>query len=321
MKQGILLVNLGTPDSASVKDVKRYLREFLMDPLVMDFPFLKRYILVNWIIVPSRAPKSAATYEKVWTDEGSPLMFHTQNVGAKLQAYLGQEYVVEIAMRYQNPSIKVGLENLKSKNVEHLKVLPLFPQYAEATNRSVEEKVKVELNNLDYHPELEVVGDFHDNEHFINCFSELGKGYEPQNFDYIIFSFHGLPRRHIKKAVSKGLPDYEKQSYTTAKLIAEKLNLQESDYTICFQSRLGKDPWLEPYTSDVVKKLAKNGKKRVLVFSPAFVCGCLETTYEVEIEYNDEFKSMGGEEFVLVQGLNDNDIWIEALKEIICNNN
>ena len=320
-KTGVLLVNLGTPDSPSVKDVRKYLKEFLMDPLVIDLPYWKRYPIVNWLIIPARVKNSAFTYQQVWTKKGSPLLVYSDKMKIKLSASLGNRFVVELAMRYQKPSINSAINNLKKSNLKDLIIIPLFPQYAEATTRSVLEYCINSLKKAGLSIEINHIPYFHANEDFINSFVNIGKSYTPDQYDHIIFSFHGLPQRHIPKAVSQGLPDYQKQCYETAHLIAKGLALGKDSYTICFQSRLGKEPWLEPYTTDVIKNLAADNKKNLLVFSPSFVCDCLETIYEIKIEYAEAFRKLGGEKLDLVESLNENDIWIETLKKLICNTN
>ncbi len=330
-KKGILLVNLGTPDSPETKDVRTYLSEFLNDPRVIDYPALLRILLVNGIIVPFRAPKSAATYKKIWTKEGSPLMVWGKKVHALLQKKLGEEYVVEFAMRYRTPSIEQAIENLKKADVDSIKVIPLFPHYASATTGSVHQKIMEIVSKWQIVPEISFVNSFYDDDKMIAAFAEIGNKYVPANYDHILFSFHGLPARQLMKADPTGchcqktenccesiVPAnrfcYGAQSYATAQLIAKALNIPKEKYTICFQSRLGKEVWMQPYTSQVVKDLAEQGKKNVLVFCPAFVCDCLETVYEVSEEYQELFEEHGGHKLQLVDGLNDHPLWIESLE-------
>lgn len=329
-KKGVLIVNLGTPDSPSVKDVRRYLDEFLSDPRVIDVNPALRYFLVKGIIVPFRGPKSAALYRKIWTEEGSPLMVYGLRVQKLLAERLGEGYHVALAMRYQNPSIESALEELRAQFVSSIKVIPLFPQYASATNGSVIQKVMELVSNWQAIPELEFVSSFHDDQEMIQAFAEIGRTYNPASYDHVLFSFHGLPERQLLKADPTGchclkkadccsrLIDanrncYSAQSHDTARLIAENLGISPSDYTVCFQSRLGKEPWRKPYTSEVIHELAARGMKRLLVFCPAFVCDCLETIYEVSVEYHEEFRKAGGEHIQLVEGLNTHRLWIEAL--------
>ena len=333
-KKGVLLVNLGTPDSPQTKDVRRYLDEFLMDGRVIDVNPILRGLLVKGAIVPFRGPKSAKLYKEIWHDQnGSPLMHYSLLQRELLQQKLGSEYMVELAMRYQNPSIESALSKLKEANLDSLKVIALFPQYASASSGSVYQKVMEIVATWLTIPPVSFVNSFHNNALLIENFAENGRKYQPENYDHILFSFHGLPQRQLIKSdpthhyclkskdCCQTLNDankfcYSAQCHDTARLIAEKLNLSRDRYTICFQSRLGNDPWVQPYTSEVVAELAKQGKKKMLVFCPAFVADCLETVYEVTVEYGEEFKALGGEKIQLVESLNDSPMFIEALSEM-----
>ena len=334
-KKGILLVNLGTPDSPETRDVRKYLNEFLMDPRVIDINPVSRALLVKGIIAPFRAPKSAKLYKHIWNAEtGSPLLHYSKLQHQALQNRLGNEYQVELAMRYQSPSIESALNRLKTALVESIQVIALFPQYASASTGSVYEKVMNIVGTWQTIPSISFVNSFHDNPLMIETFVNNGKKHQPETYDHVLFSFHGLPQRQLIKCDHTGnhclksadccqtLSNvnkycYSAQSYDTARLIAEKLNLPKEKYTVCFQSRLGSDPWVQPYTSQVVAQLAKEGKKRLLVFCPAFVADCLETVYEVTEEYGAEFKALGGEHVQLVESLNDSPTWIDALEEMV----
>jgi ferrochelatase len=334
-KRGVLIINLGTPLSPRPKDVFRYLIEFLTDGRVIDTPWLKRQLLVRGAIVPSRYKQSVEQYQRLWTKEGSPLLLHGQRVREKLQQALGESYQVVLAMRYQIPSIAEGLEKLKCEQIEDLIILPLFPQYASATTGSVYQKIMQCLQNWTIFPKLIFINHYFDHPALIDAFCARGRQYPISSYDHILFSFHGLPEGQIRKADATGacLSDhccqrlcsknrfcYKAQCYATAHGIAKQLQLSEKNYTICFQSRLGKEPWIQPYTSDVIHDRAQKGDKHLLVFSPSFVCDCLETTYEIAHEYGQEFKKLGGEELQLVEGLNSHPIWIEALCQIIIEN-
>ncbi len=334
-KRGVLIVNLGTPISPHPKDVFRYLTEFLTDGRVIDRSWIKRQLLVRGAIVPFRYKQSAEQYSRLWTAEGSPLLIHGQHVQEKLQQALGPTYQVVLAMRYQLPSIVEGLEKLKSEQVEELMILPLFPQYASATTGSVYQKIMQYLQYWTVFPKLIFMNHYFDHPALIEAFCTRGRQYDISSYDHILFSFHGLPERQIRKANPNGgcLSDsccqrlcqenrfcYKAQCYATAHGIAKQLQLSEKNYKICFQSRLGKEPWIQPYTSKVIHDCAQKGYKRLLVFSPSFVCDCLETTYEIAQEYGREFKKMGGEELQLVEGLNSHPAWIEALRQIIIEN-
>ncbi len=329
-KKGILLVNLGTPDSPSVKDVRRYLDEFLMDERVIDINAIGRTLLVKGIIVPFRGPKSAATYQKVWTENGSPLMYYSARVRELLQEKLGEEWCVELGMRYQNPSIDVALDKLKRAGVRSIKVIPLFPQYASATTGSVHQRVMEIVSRWQTIPDMSFVNSYYDLDGMLDIYADNARVHDVDSFEHFVFSFHGLPQRQLVKADDTGVHClksadcckqitgankfcYSAQCYQTARLIAAKLGIPDDKYTVTFQSRLGKDPWAQPYTSDVIHSLAKNGTKRLMVFSPAFVADCLETIYEIAEEYELEFRQLGGEKLQLVESLNDNPRWVDCL--------
>lgn len=329
-KKGVLLINLGTPDSPEVADVRKYLDQFLMDERVIDVNAFKRTLLVKGIIVPFRSPKTSKLYKEIWDENGSPLLYHSKIQAGLLQEKLGSDYQVELAMRYQNPSILSALEKMKAGLVESIKVIPMFPQYASASTGSVIQSVMEIISKWPTVPPVSFVSSFHDNDLVIETFADNARKYQPDSYDHVLFSFHGLPERQLLKCDHTGhyclkqdnccslLNDtnkfcYSAQGHDTARLIASKLNIAREDYTVCFQSRLGKEPWVQPYTTDVLKKLAGEGKKRLLVFSPAFVADCLETLYEITVEYHEEFKVLGGEHVQLVESLNDAPKFIDAL--------
>lgn len=336
-EKGVLLINLGTPDSPSVSDVRKYLREFLMDEYVIDLPFITRWLLVNLIIAPIRGPKSAEIYKEVWTENGSPLKYYGERVTELLQQKIGSDIKVYLAMRYQNPSISSVLKQIKSDGINDLKVIPLYPQWASSSTKTCIEKVKTELQKIDYSPQIDFVENFVKNEKFIETIAELGNNYwQTKRFDKIVFSYHGIPERHILKDSDSGycqLNDtccakyhsknrlcYRAQCYETSRLVAAKMGLNKEDYVVAFQSRLetrAKDPWLKPYTDVVIADMAKEGIKNVLAFSPSFVSDCLETTIEVGVEFKEIFHEHGGENWQLVESLNDHPKWIEALADLV----
>ncbi|WP_028295312.1 ferrochelatase [Olivibacter sitiensis] len=334
-KKGVLLINLGTPDSPKVSDVKKYLDEFLMDGRVIDIGQFQRNLLVRGIIVPFRSPKTAKLYEAIWDKEhGSPLLYYSLRQLELLRKELGPDYQVELAMRYQQPSIEEALEKFKANLIESIVIFPLFPQYASATTGSVMEKVMRLMSKWNTFPQLSFVNQFYDNEQMIEAFAENGKRKDPTKFDHFLFSFHGLPMRQLKNVDNSGNHGcaatdccqkitesnkfcYSAQCHATARLIAERLNIPKEDYTVCFQSRLGKEPWIQPYTSEVLKDVAARGKKSLLVFSPAFVADCLETLYEITEEYGTEFRALGGESVELVPSLNENPKWISAMRDLV----
>ncbi|SDP97070.1 ferrochelatase [Mucilaginibacter sp. OK268] len=335
MRKGILLVNLGTPDSPAVGDVRKYLAEFLMDKRVIDIhPFL-RFLLVRGIIVPFRAPKSAALYQQIWDDRtGSPLLHFSKLQQQLLKLELGGDYVVELGMRYQYPSIELALNKLKAAGVNGITVVPLFPQYASATTGSVVAEVMRVMRRWANILPLAVKGAFYDHPLFIDAFTEKVERYDRSSYDHILFSFHGLPERQLKACDPPGTyclaqknccevlnemnrNCYAAQCHQTARLIAAELKLVQTDYNVCFQSRLGKREWIKPYTSSTIRQLAASGKKRLLVVCPAFVSDCLETLQEIALEYRDEFMDAGGEELFLVESLNDSPLFIKALQEMV----
>jgi ferrochelatase len=329
---GVLLINLGTPDSPSVKDVRRYLFEFLNDPRVIDINPIGRFFLVNFIIVPFRAPKSAKIYKELWTEKGSPIIIYGESVKEKLQKVLGNDFEVELAMRYQNPSLDDVLARMKKKNYHKIIVLPLFPQYASASTGSAIDKAMKIISKWWVIPELRIISQFYDDEGYINSVVERGRKYNVDDYDHVLFSYHGLPVRQVDKVYEDGKPCndhnceneitednkycYKAVCYATTRLIAERLNIPKEKYTVCFQSRLDKD-WLEPFSDKVVIEQAKKGAKKLLVFSPAFVADCLETTIEIGLEYQQLFEEHGGEKVQLVESLNDHPIWIDALKNLV----
>jgi protoporphyrin/coproporphyrin ferrochelatase len=333
--KGILLVNLGTPDSTSVKDVRKYLHEFLMDERVIDIPVVSRWLLVNFIIAPFRGPKSAHEYQKLFTEKGSPLKYHGYSVRDKLQEKLGQGYKVALGMRYQNPAIASGLEELK--HCKSILVIPLFPQYASATTGSVHSKVMEIVNTWQVIPEMKFISKFFEEKLFLQTLvNNAHRLMADDTYEHFVFSYHGIPERQIHKASLQGyckLGDccsvydshntycYRAQCYENSRLLADLLNINESQYTVCFQSRLGKDPWIQPYAEDVIELLAKKGVKKTLVFSPAFVADCLETTVEVGEAFRDNFLAQGGLKWTLVPSLNDNDMFVDCLANLVYSKN
>jgi ferrochelatase len=330
-KTGVLLVNLGTPDSPSVADVRSYLSQFLNDPRVIDIPWLWRKLLVNFIIVPFRAPKSAKIYQKLWTANGSPLLYYSNRAKELLQLELGNDYDVHLAMRYKNPSIPDVLEQMRKKNFARIIVVPMFPQYASASTGSALEEVMRVINKWWVIPEVKLISQYYDHPSYIKGFVERGKKYPVNEYDHVLFSYHGLPQRQLDKVYDSGLCQdkdceheiteenkfcYKATAYATTRLLAEKLNIPKEKYTVCFQSRLD-EGWVKPYSDQVVIECAKKGMKKILVFSPAFTADCLETIIEIGDEYQELFHQHGGEKVQLVESLNDHPLWIECLKDLV----
>lgn len=331
IKTGVLLVNLGTPDSPSVGHVRSYLSQFLNDPRVIDIPWLLRKILVNLIIVPFRAPKSAKIYKELWTEKGSPLIFHSEAAMAKLAEQLGEDYDVHLAMRYKNPSIPDVLEKMRKENYDRIIVFPMFPQYASASTGSALEEVMRVIGKWWVIPELRIVSQYYDHPDYIEGVADRARKYNFDDYDHILFSYHGLPERQVDKVYEEGLCTdrdceheitaenkycYKATCFATTRLLAEKLGIPEDRYTVCFQSRLDKK-WIEPFSDKVVIEKAKEGARKLLIFSPAFTADCLETIIEIGDEYQEIFEEHGGEKVQLVESLNDHPRWIACMKDVI----
>ncbi len=329
MKTGILLANLGTPDSFQTGDVRRYLRQFLMDGRVIDFPWLPRFLLVNGIIAPFRAPKSAAVYKKVWLKEGSPLKLYGMQLAESVQGILGEDFLVKLGMRYQNPSMESAMEEFRKAGVDDIRIIPLFPQYASATNGSVVEETGRIFKKWQCIPGFSISGPFYDQSFFIKPIAEmLQKAWSSGEYDQVLFSYHGLPERQIRKGDAAGccLKDnccgsirrenflcYRAQCFETSRILAREVGLQADNFTTAFQSRLGNDPWIKPYTDDMIKSWPAKGIKKVLVLSPSFVADCLETTEEIGDEYREVFLHAGGEKWDLLPCLNNDPEWAQGL--------
>jgi ferrochelatase len=333
-KRGLLLVNLGTPDEPTTSAVRRYLAEFLADPRVLDINALGRWLLLHAVILRTRPARSAEAYRKIWTERGSPLKFHSVDLTARVQAALGDGWVVRLGMRYQNPSIGAALDELRAAGCDQVMLFPLYPQYSAASNGSSVEEVFRVAREKWVVPDVTTVGPFYDHPDFIRAFAEVGRvAIAAERPDHVLMSFHGLPERHMTKAA----PDspkclkaddccasirednrhcYRAQCYATARALAAALGLAADAYSVSFQSRLGRDPWIRPFTDVVVPELARAGKKRVLVFCPAFVADCLETIEEIGMRARDDFRAAGGESLTLVPSLNASPAWVDAVVKI-----
>lgn len=334
-KVGVLLIQLGTPDSPKVSDVRSYLSEFLNDKRVIDLPWLGRKLLVNGIIVPFRAPKSAKIYKELWAygNGESPLLTYSRSIEKQLNEKLNQDNIfVHLGMRYKNPHIVDALIEMKKQHYDELIIFPLFPQYASASNGSaIEESLRL-IQQWWVIPNIKVISQFYDHPGYIDQFVENAKKFDLSSYDHICFSYHGLPVRQVDKVYdAEGLCQdhsceheisddnrfcYKATCFATTRLIAEKLNLKEEDYTVSFQSRLDKN-WLEPFSDKVVEERAKKGDKRLLFFSPAFVADCLETIIEIGGEYQEIFEAHGGQKIDLVESCNDKASWVATLEEMI----
>lgn len=333
MKKGVLLVNLGSPDSTTTKDVKKYLGEFLMDERVIDIPYLVRALLVKGIILNTRPKKSAKAYRKIWWPEGSPLIVLSKRLHKKVQDKV--EIPVALAMRYGNPSLEFGLQQLVNQGVTNVLVVPLYPQFAMATTETIlvlaQQLVEEKFSTL----QLESLPAFYNKKDYIQnlaaSIQEYKNSFQP---DYILFSYHGVPERHIKKSdvtkshckidgqcciTSSAAHEfcYRHQCYETTRQVAEALGLEEGTYSTSFQSRLGRDPWLQPYTDATIDGLAQKGIKKLAVATPAFVSDCLETLEEIGMEAAHSFKENGGEDFLAIPCLNDREDWVATLSNWI----
>jgi len=324
-------MNVGSPDKPAPGPVWVYLTEFLNDKRVIDLPWLLRKFLVNLIIIPFRLMNSTHLYKLLWTERGSPLIYHSFEMKNKLQTLLGDHFEVFVAMRYRKPDYKKVIAKIKKAGYKRLILFPLYPQHAMSTTETTVVAVENELHRQHADLELKVVPQFYDNPQFIETFAEKGLAYDLDKFDHVVFSYHGLPDRHLKKvhpAVDIGkctcdqeMPAHGKFCYratcfATTRLLAEKLNLRSEDYTVAFQSRLDKN-WMAPFTDEVILKKLKEGKKRILVFAPAFVTDCLETIIEIGDEYRELFLEKGGERLQLVDSLNSDDKWIRTMVSLI----
>ena len=332
-KTAVLLMNVGSPDEPTVSSVRKYLTQFLNDKRVIDLPWLLRKFLVNAIIIPFRVKKSTGLYQHLWTEKGSPLIFYTEELKEKLQTQLGNSYEIFVGMRYGNPGYKKALSEIKKKNFKKLALVPLFPQHAMSTTETALVAAEKEIKKLNIHAEIFKTEQFYNHPKFIDAFAlqDQAKKYDLSKFNYIIFSYHGLPNRQVEKchpgisvekcSCTNMLPEYghycyRATAYETSRLIAAKLRLNPSEYTVSFQSRLSKN-WLTPFTDNILSTKLNEGKKNILVLAPSFVTDCLETILEIGVEYGEEFIKNGGEKLQLVESLNAEKQWVETLAEIV----
>jgi ferrochelatase len=330
-KTAVLLMNVGSPDEPKIGAVWLYLTEFLNDKRVIDLPWLLRKFLVNFIIIPFRVKNSTRLYKLLWTEKGSPLIFHSYEMKQKLQAKLGDKFEVFVAMRYQNPDYKRVVGQIQAQGFKKLVLFPLYPHHAMSTTETTVVAVEQELKKLRAETELKVVDQFYDHPQFIQAFAEQGLKYDLTKYDHVVFSYHGLPNRQLEKShpgirveqcsCQNSIPEhgrrcYRATCYATTRLLAKELGLQKGDYSVGFQSRLDKN-WMEPFTDDLLLEKLKEGKKRILVFAPAFVTDCLETIIEIGDEYREMFLEAGGEKLQLVESLNAGKSWIGAMATLV----
>ncbi len=334
-KTAVIIANVGTPDKPETKFVRKYLSQFLNDRRVIDIPWLLQKILVNLIIVPFRAPKSTLLYKKLWTAKGSPLLYYTLQLTEKLKKLLPVDYHTFVCMRYGNPSLEKALIEIKKGKYDQIIVLPMFPQYASSTTGTINAFINNKIKEWEIIPSIKFINKFYNDPDYIQAVYNRIKEKDPDQYDHIIFSYHGLPLRQIDKChpeisslkctceqsmPNHGLWCYKAQCYETSRLLAKKLGLNDEQYTTAFQSRLSKN-WLEPFSDKKIKAFADSGIKKLLVAAPSFVIDCLETNVEIGVEYAELFTLNGGEKLEMVNALNDADYWANTIKNYILNLN
>lgn len=332
MSKGVLLVNLGSPDSPSVSDVRRYLREFLMDGRVLDVNWFTRFCIVYFAILPSRPKQSAEAYHKIWTPAGSPLVVISRNVLAALRQRVS--IPVELAMRYQNPSIPAAVQSLAEKGVTEMLLIPLFPHYAMSSFETAVRRVEEVAARLAPGMRVEVQPPYFEHPDYIAALTASAANYVRHGDDHLLFSFHGVPERQVRKSDPTSChcltaPNccevdspahatcYRAQCFKTVAAFVKEAGLPKEKYSISFQSRLGRHPWLKPYTDFEFGRLAASGVKRLLVICPSFVSDCLETLEEIGLRGRESFLSAGGTELTLIPCLNEHPLWLEALEKMV----
>ena len=330
-KRGVLLVNLGSPDSTRVADVRRYLREFLMDERVLDVPYFQRWLIVNLFILPFRPARTAEAYRKIWWPEGSPLVVISQRVGAELGRRCN--FPVAVAMRYQHPSIDRILGDLMQQGIEELGVIPLYPQYALSSYETVVVRVQEACRRLAPNLPVHVTPPFYDDPAYIDALAANAREYLQRDYDHLLFSFHGLPERHLRAADPTGRhclqandccqtaspahrTCYRAQAFRITEAFARQASLASDRYSVSFQSRLGRDPWLRPYTDQQLLDFPARGIRKLLVICPAFVCDCLETLEEIGLRGRDSFLKAGGQDLTYIPCLNEHPRWLDVLEKL-----
>ena len=327
MKKGLIFLNLGTPLDPSVKQVRAYLREFLMDPFVLDIPTPLRWLLVNGIIAPFRAPRSAHAYQSIWTADGSPLLVYTKRFLEKMKRQVSDEWLVEAGMTYGSPSFEEALHKVSKAGVSELYVVPLFPQWATAAGGAAIYGFKKVLKKNNYQGKVMFLKDYHNSADYISALASSVHRFESQSTikPHYLLSYHSLPERQDIGGV------YRSQCYKTSELLAKELNWKENkiandqkvigDYTVSFQSRLGRAKWIQPYTADMLKQLAQRGVKDLAVMCPGFAADCLETLEEINIGGREIFMANGGQSFTMIPCLNDDDVWIQKCEAMLDDHN
>jgi ferrochelatase len=332
--KGVLLINLGSPDSTSVPDVRKYLREFLMDGRVLDAAWPIRWCVVNLAILPKRPHESAHAYQTIWTEEGSPLIVTSKHVHSQLQQRLGSGISAGLAMRYQNPSMESAILALRARGVKELLVFPLFPHYAMSSFETAVVYAQETAARVAPEMQLTAIDPYYAHPEYIAALVASASDYLNTDHDHLLFSFHGIPERHLRKSDPTGghclaTPNccetpspahatcYRAQCFATVRAFVQAAGIPAGKYSVSFQSRLGRDPWLQPYTDFEFKRLAENGVKSLLVICPAFVSDCLETLEEISMRGKETFLQAGGEEFAQIPCLNEHPRWLQALESIV----
>ncbi len=332
-RSGVLLINLGTPDSPAVGDVRRYLREFLSDPRVIDIHPVARFALVHGAIAPLRGPRSAAQYRSIWGPDGSPLLVHGRALERALAAELGDRYVVRLGMRYQRPPLTASLRELLGAGVSRILALPLFPQYASSSTGSALQRLLEAAAGEWNVPTIEVLGEFYDEPGFVSALADVTRPVlERAAPDHLLMSYHGLPERQVRKSAPDSerclsdpaccasiRPDnarcYRAQCHATSRALARELELDDGRWSVSFQSRLGRTPWIQPFTDEVLPRLAAAGVRRLAVVCPSFTADCLETVEEIGIRAREQWAGLGGESLEQVPCVNAHPTWVRSIAE------
>ena len=313
-RAGILLANLGTPDAPKRGPVARFLREFLSDPRVVDLPRYLWLPLLNLVIIPLRAGRSAAAYRSIWMPEGSPLLVLTERLAARVRERLGGRAQVAVGMRYGKPSIQSALQRLRNAGVERVVVVPLYPQYSGTTTASIYDAVEDALAALDWRPELLRIEEYHDHPAWVQAIADSVRTYRTQHGDArkLIFSLHGIPQRYVRQ----GDP-YQEQCERSARAVAEALGLRDDEWLLTYQSRVGREPWLQPYTDLTLLELAQRGVEHVQVACPGFAVDCLETLEEIAMQNREAFEEAGGQSLEYIPALNDSEAHAVLMETLV----
>ena len=313
-KTGILIANLGTPDAPERKSVARFLREFLSDPRVVDLPRFLWLPLLNLVIIPLRAGRSAAAYREIWWPEGSPLLVLTERLAERLRGRLQGRRPVEIGMRYREPSIRIGLERLQQAGVDEVAVIPLYPQYSGTTTASIYDGVEAALRDLCWEPRLRRIESYYDHPAWVQAIADSISAYRAEHgsAEKLIFSLHGIPQRYVRQ----GDP-YQQHCEKSVDAIVRVLGLAEDEWLLTYQSRVGREPWLQPYTDETLEELARSGVRHVQVLCPGFAVDCLETLEEIAMQNRELFEQAGGEKLEYIPALNDSDAHAALMERLV----